>query len=221
EYNKKVWFDSSTKQDRSIINRAIGFVFQDLALFPNMTVLQNLKYAAGKNQDHDYLHYLLQITELQKMRNRHPHSLSGGQKQRVAIIRALARKPKLLLLDEPFSFLDTAMQEQLKRELHKIHNRLNLITLLVSHSPADIEGSADRYIEIKDGENKERNHRYNAVSSQEAIVIEIQETNTFMLLHLLVNEKTIHLPIAKETQTQFSIGMKIEICVRNNAISIN
>src|SRR5699024_4725196 len=184
EYNKKVWFDSSTKQDRSIINRAIGFVFQDQALFPNMTVLQNLKYAAGKNQDHDYLHYLLQISELQKMGNRYPNSLSGGQKQRVAIIRALARKPKLLLLDEPFSFLDTAMQNQLKVELNKIHDRFNLTTLLVSHSPADIEGNADRYIEIKNGENKERKKQQNAGYSQEAVILDIQETASFLLLQL-------------------------------------
>lgn len=151
----ETWFDAEKKVNIPVQKRNIGFVFQNPALFPNMTIMETLRYAAGKNPDKNYLRKLLKITELNQMSHRKPKKLSGGQQQRVALIRALARKPSLLLLDEPFSSLDLSMRKQLLNELKFLHNELHLTTLLVSHDLVPLIQTADRLIEIKNGLNKE------------------------------------------------------------------
>ena len=128
--------------------RDIGFVFQDFALFPNMSVIDNLLYV---NNDKKFADKLLVLSGIETLKNRMPHSLSGGQKQRVALCRALMRKPKLLLLDEPFSALDTKMRENLQNEIMMFHKEFDLITIMVSHSPEEIYKLADVMIELKNG----------------------------------------------------------------------
>ncbi|MDZ4378071.1 MAG: ABC transporter ATP-binding protein, partial [Xanthomonadaceae bacterium] len=109
------WFDSAKKINLPPQQRAIGFVFQDYALFSNLTVRQNVAYAADKGQA-SWVVRLLAMTGLTELQDSLPARLSGGQKQRVALARALARKPKLLLLDEPLSALDGALRAQLQDE---------------------------------------------------------------------------------------------------------
>ncbi|HET8838367.1 MAG TPA: ATP-binding cassette domain-containing protein [Flavobacteriaceae bacterium] len=151
----ETWFDAEKKVNIPVQKRNIGFVFQNPVLFPNMTIMETLRYAAGKNPDKNYLRKLLKITELHNMSHRKPEKLSGGQQQRVALIRALAQKPTLLLLDEPFSSLDLTMRQQLLNELKFLHTELHLTTLLVSHDLVPLIHVADRLIEIKNGMNKE------------------------------------------------------------------
>ncbi len=128
--------------------REIGFMFQDFALFPNMNIMENLLYI---NNDKNLAEKLLSLSGLNALKNRMPHSLSGGQKQRVALCRALMRKPKLLLLDEPFSALDTKMRENLQNEIMMFHNEFDLTTIMVSHSPEEIYKLADIMVELKNG----------------------------------------------------------------------
>lgn len=131
--------------------REIGFVFQDFALFPNMNVLENLLYV--KN-DKDLANHLLKISGIENLKNRYPNTLSGGQKQRVALARALMRKPKILLLDEPFSALDEKRREDLQDRLYFFHKEFDLTTIMVSHSSSEVYKLADNLVELNYGKIK-------------------------------------------------------------------
>jgi molybdate transport system ATP-binding protein len=128
--------------------REIGFVFQDYALFENMTIEQNLLFVA---KDKTLAQHLLEVTELSSMKNRYPKALSGGQKQRVALCRALMKKPKLLLLDEPFSALDGAMREKLQKELLTLHKEFHTTTIMVTHNKSEMYQLASRLIVLENG----------------------------------------------------------------------
>ena len=131
--------------------REIGFVFQDFALFPNMSVIENLLYV---KRDKKLANHLLKISGIENLKNRYPNSLSGGQKQRVALARALMRKPKILLLDEPFSALDEKRREDLQERLYFFHKEFNLTTIMVSHSSSEVYKLADNLIELNYGKIK-------------------------------------------------------------------
>lgn len=133
----KIWFDSESRIHLPPQKRAIGLVFQDYALFPNLTVRENIGYAVNKS-DACWVDELIQLTGLVHLQHRFPGTLSGGQKQRVALARAMARKPALLLLDEPLSALDAQMRAQLQDTLARLHERLGFTTLLVSHDVGEV-----------------------------------------------------------------------------------
>jgi molybdate transport system ATP-binding protein len=139
------WLDTSSKISFPPQKRMAGFVFQDYALFPNMTVLQHLEYAT---KDNNWIKRLLAIGKLETLTTHKPEYLSGGQQQRLAILRALATKPKLLLMDEPFSALDPEMKAELIRELQSIFKELGTTVFIVSHNPLEIEGLANGEINI-------------------------------------------------------------------------
>jgi molybdate transport system ATP-binding protein len=144
--DEEIWLKN--KKSLPPQKREIGFVFQDFALFPNMTVLENLLYV---RKDKDFAMELLKTSQIEELKNRYPSMLSGGQKQRVALCRALMRKPKLLLLDEPFSALDPRMREKLQNEIAMYHRKFNLTTIMVSHSPSEIYRLSNKMIEIHNG----------------------------------------------------------------------
>lgn len=146
----EVWFDSTAGIDKPVQQRAIGMVFQDYALFPNMSVRGNLLYAAGKHE-HGWVDELLEMTGLAALAERRPGALSGGQQQRVALARALARKPRLLLLDEPLSALDTELRHHLQQEIASLHRRFGLSTLLVSHDVGEVYRLADQVLLCEHG----------------------------------------------------------------------
>ena len=110
--NGEVWFDSQKKIDLPPQKRKVGFVFQDYALFPTMSVKENLLFAVENEDQKKGVDMLIEMIELTSLSNRLPNSLSGGQKQRVALARALVRQPKILLLDEPLSALDPLMLQK-------------------------------------------------------------------------------------------------------------
>lgn len=140
------WLESKTFVPPQ--KRAIGFVFQEYALFPNMSVEQNLLYVA---KDKALAYHLLKMTDLLDLKNRYPHQLSGGQKQRVALARALMKRPKLLLLDEPLSALDAAMRSFLQTKIKELHDEFGTTTIMVSHDISEIYRLASRIIEIERG----------------------------------------------------------------------
>ena len=128
--------------------RSIGFVFQEYALFANMTVRENLLFVAP---DRELAERLMSLTGLTELAGRLPEHLSGGQKQRVALCRALMRRPKLLLMDEPLSALDPAMRARLQEDILRLHREFGTTTLMVSHDPAEIYRLADRVIRLEEG----------------------------------------------------------------------
>jgi len=128
--------------------RKIGFVFQDYALFENMTVRGNLLFVQN---DPVLCEELLALTNLTELSDRYPATLSGGQKQRVALCRALMGRPGLLLLDEPLSALDPAMRSRLQHDILTLHKRFGTTTLMVSHDPAEIYRLADRVVKLRHG----------------------------------------------------------------------
>lgn len=138
QVNDEIWYDARAKINLPPQKRRIGFVFQDYALFPNMSVEENLSFALPKNADKSRVESLLEITELGALRKFKPNMLSGGQQQRVALARALVRNPQILLLDEPFSALDSAMSRKLQEELLRIHQHFKLTTFLVSHNFSEV-----------------------------------------------------------------------------------
>lgn len=134
--NDVTWFNSDKKINVSPQKRNTGFVFQNYALFPNMTVQQHLEYATN---DTGWIKRLLQLGQLDKFTTHKPDHLSGGQQQRLAILRALAIKPKLLLMDEPFSALDSKMKTLLIEELKSLIKQLDITTIIVSHNLQELE----------------------------------------------------------------------------------
>ena len=120
--NEVSWIDTKNKIFLAPQKRNIGYVFQDYALFPNMSVLQNLEFASGKGQNKKVITELIEMMELGDLQNRKPQTLSGGQQQRVALARALVCKPNILLLDEPLAALDYKIRLKLQDYITRIHN---------------------------------------------------------------------------------------------------
>jgi molybdate transport system ATP-binding protein len=145
------WLDTANKMSLPPQHRDIGVVFQDYALFPNMTVRQNLEYALAKNQDEGIIDELLEVSNLSNLQDSNPLLLSGGQKQRVALTRALVRKPKILLLDEPLSALDSKMRATLQDYIIDFHKQFDLTTILVSHDLPEILKMSRRVLLLENG----------------------------------------------------------------------
>lgn len=145
------WFNASKKIFLSPQKRKVGFVFQDYSLFPNMTVLQNIEFASGDKKDTAHLKEIIEIMELEMFKDRYPETLSGGQKQRVSLARAIARRPNILLLDEPLSALDSEIRLKLQDFILKVHRKLNLTTIMVSHDLSEIFKMSDKVIRLKKG----------------------------------------------------------------------
>ena len=146
----KHWFDSNQEINIKTQLRNIGFVFQDYALFPNMTVEEHLYYAQ-QQRDVNHVNELLQIFNLEGLKKRKPETLSGGQKQRAAVARALARKPRILLLDEPLSALDGETRQILQQEIMTAHKSFLATTILVSHDIDEISRLTDKVYVIDNG----------------------------------------------------------------------
>lgn len=134
--------------------RSIGFVAQDGALFPHLTVADNIGFGLDRDQPHRTEHVLelMDTVELARtMRDRRPHELSGGQQQRVALARSLARRPNLMLLDEPFSALDTGLRDNMRKAVARILRAARMTTVLVTHDQTEALSFADQVAVLRDG----------------------------------------------------------------------
>jgi molybdate transport system ATP-binding protein len=139
------WFDSVRGIDCRPEQRSVGFVFQEYALFPHLTVAQNVTFGGGRADG------LLRRLRIEQLANAKPAELSGGERQRVALARALAREPRVLLLDEPMAALDPHTRGRVRAELHDLLRELGLPTLLVTHDFEDAAALADRVGVLVDG----------------------------------------------------------------------
>jgi molybdate transport system ATP-binding protein len=205
--------------------REIGFLFQDFALFPNMTVLENLLYV---KKDRDFAMELLQTAEIEELKNRYPNTLSGGQKQRVALCRALMRKPKILLLDEPFSALDTQMREKLQNEIMLFHKKFGLTTIMVSHSPSEIYKLADKMMIIEKGKiknfDKPSNILINSRSSEKfsllGEIVDIRKNDIINIAVISLGNKLIEVVVSDEESKNINIGDKVNISTKAFCLNI-
>ncbi|MBH0230477.1 ABC transporter ATP-binding protein [Halobacillus yeomjeoni] len=134
--------------------RGIGMVFQDYALFPHMTVAENIQFGLkgySRKAKKQRVQEVLELINMTSYAKRYPHELSGGQQQRIALARALAPKPSLLLLDEPFSNLDADLQIKIRSELKDIIKKTGITSIFVTHDREDSKAIADRIITMRDG----------------------------------------------------------------------
>ncbi len=145
------WLDSAKKINLKPQHRDIGIVFQDYALFPNLTVKENLRYALKKGQPDAIVNELLEMMELTNLYDKKPELLSGGQRQRVALARAIVRKPRILLLDEPMSALDTALRVKIQDYILRVHEQFKLTTILVSHDIMEVIRLSNRVLLMDHG----------------------------------------------------------------------
>lgn len=219
KFGGQEWFDSDKKIDLPPQKRKIGFVFQDNALFPNMNVMENLRFALGSGESKVIIEELLHIVHLEPFYNRRIQTLSGGQKQRVALARALVRKPELLLLDEPLSAIDQQMRSKLQDILFDIHYRYNLITILVSHDLSEIIRLSDQVISLEDGQVKSTGQPAEVFFSKQqqesfgfsGIIINITGEEAFFRISIFAGNQVINI-IADEKQiTGLSKGDKVSV----------
>ncbi|MBS4539128.1 ABC transporter ATP-binding protein [Clostridium sp. D2Q-11] len=135
-------------------NREIGMVFQDYALFPHMTVSKNILFGLdkmNKKKKISRLNEVLKLIDMVEYKDRYPHELSGGQQQRIALARAIAPRPSVLLMDEPFSNLDADLKNKIRKELKEILNKADITTIFVTHNKEDARAIANKVIVLDKG----------------------------------------------------------------------
>jgi len=156
-----VLFDSEAGIDLPARERGLGYLFQDYALFPHLSVRENIGFGLKPwwrrrpaQEAEARVSELIDTFELGAVADMIPRDISGGQKQRTALARALARKPGLMLLDEPFSALDPVLREKMRAELLNVTRRYETPAVVITHDPADVEALADTVVEYEAGRVK-------------------------------------------------------------------
>ncbi|RBL84521.1 ABC transporter ATP-binding protein [Streptomyces cavourensis] len=161
--NGRVLFDADARIDVAPQARKVAYLFQDYALFPHLTVAQNIAFGTrrgwlnpSRRDASPELRRWVDAFELGAIVGSYPNEISGGQKQRVALARALMLKPDILLLDEPFSALDSQLRGKMRQELNALQRQLDVPMLLITHDPADVEALADEVFEVREGKVRRR-----------------------------------------------------------------
>ncbi|MGB9801908.1 MAG: ABC transporter ATP-binding protein, partial [Arcobacter sp.] len=194
--------------------REIGFVFQDYALFPNMSVIDNLLFV---KKDKELAIKLLKITEMEELKNRLPNTLSGGQKQRVSLCRALMNKPKLLLMDEPLSALDPQMRAKLQQEILTLHKEFNTTTIMVSHDPSEMYRLSNRVIVLNQGlvinDGKAKDILLKTSGSQkfsfEGELLDIVKVDVIQVAIVSIGQQLVEVVVSNDEAKNLNIGQKV------------
>lgn len=206
--------------------RGIGFVFQDYALFANMTVEQNLLYVCD---DRAHAAILLELTGLLELKHRMPHTLSGGQQQRVALCRALMNRPQLLLMDEPLSALDPAMRTKLQHDILTLHKSFGTTTIMVSHDPSEIYRLADRVVMMEHGsvvrEGAPAEVLRRTSGSQkftvEGELLDIIRADVIHIAVIAVGQQIVEVVLDRAEADTFTVGDRVQISTKAFAPTIS
>ena len=199
--------------------RQIGYVFQDYALFPNMTVEENLLFV---HADKKMAEHLLQITELSDMKERLPNTLSGGQQQRVALCRAMMHQPRLLLMDEPLAALDPEMRTTLQNEILRLHKEFGTTTIMVSHDPSEIYRLASRVVVLEngkfvnDGDPKEilLKTQGSQKFSFEGELLDISKVDVIYVAIVSIGQQLVEVVVSSEEAKSLTIGQKVTVSTK-------
>jgi len=213
----ELWLNSS--KSLAPQKRKIGFVFQDYALFPNMTVEQNLLFV---KRDQELANHLLEITELSKLKKRLPNTLSGGQKQRVSLCRALITRPKLLLMDEPLSALDPTMRTKLQQEILLLHKEFETTTIMVSHDPSEIYRLANRVMVLElgkivnDGTPKEVLLKTSGSQkfAFEGELLDIIEVDVIYIAIVAIGQQLVEVVVTQGEAKSLVIGQRVTVSTK-------
>lgn len=166
KYNDHVWFDSKAKINLPPQKRSVGYLFQSYALFPHMTVEQNILAGVRKEEPDKAaeVHRMIELLYLSGLEKKRPGQLSGGQQQRVALARLLASRPEIVLLDEPFSALDSHLKWRMERELIQTLESFRGTVLMVSHNRDEMYRMCGRICVFGSG-------RVDAIGSREQVFL--------------------------------------------------
>lgn len=224
-YNHQCWLNTDQAYALKPQLRHIGMVFQQYALFPNMTVLQHLKYAEKKADSPSGIMELLEVMDLKKLENKLPSQLSGGQQQRLALARALASQPRLLLLDEPLTALDQQKQAHLQEFIGFFHQKYQLTTIMVSHNASDILKLAHQAAYIEQGKIQRvvapvttlhKSHLPQELQLiGEVFTIQVIDGN-HIEVKLIIGENLLTLSLPKEVYRWIKPGLRVKL-IRPNS----
>ena len=213
----EIWLNEKIK--KPIQKRDIGFVFQDYALFPNLSVIDNLLYV---KKDKDLAKQLLNLTDLYELKNRYPNSLSGGQKQRVSLCRALMKRPKILLMDEPLSALDPHMRLKLQDEILTLHKEFKTTTIMVSHDPSEMYKLASRVLVLKDGkiidDGLPKDILLKTQGSQkfsfEGELLDIIKVDVINIAIVAIGQQIVEVVLSHDEARKLQIGQKVNVSTK-------
>jgi len=218
-----IWLDG--KKSLAPQKRKIGFVFQDYALFSNMSVEDNLLFV---NKDKQLAKRLLEITELSQLKKRLPSTLSGGQKQRVSLCRAMMNRPRLLLMDEPLSALDPAMRTKLQNEILLLHKEFDTTTIMVSHDPSEIYRLASRVVVLELGEiindGTPKEILLQTSGSQkfcfEGELLEIVQIDVIFVAIVAIGQQLVEIVISEYKAKKLKVGESVRVSTKAFAPTI-
>ncbi|TSE11353.1 ATP-binding cassette domain-containing protein [Aquimarina algiphila] len=214
---QKTWLDTEQKIYLKPQQRKVGLVFQEYALFPNMTVKENLFFALEKGQDKKIVDELIAIIELGNLQNRKPQHLSGGQKQRVALARAMVRKPDILLLDEPLSALDPKMRAKLQDYILEVHRQFKLTTLLISHDIGEVVKMSDCVMIIENGMITKQGNPIDIFTNQRVSgkfqfsgeIVQIQKEDVIYIVTIIIDANFVKVIAQEDEIKDLNIGDKV------------
>lgn len=199
--------------------RGIGFVFQDYALFPNMSVEENLLYV---NRDKKLASKLLEMTELSTLKDRVPNRLSGGQQQRVSLCRALMRRPKLLLMDEPLSALDVEMRKKLQNDILTLHKEFEITSIMVSHEPSEIYHLTNKVIVLEQGKIIDSGTPKDVLLktsgskkfSFDGEILDISKVDVIYIAVVSIGQQLVEVVISSQEAQNLKIGDRVSVSTK-------
>lgn len=217
--NGETWFDSRKKVNLPPQRRRVGFMFQDYALFPNMSVRGNLEFALRPGAERRRVQDMIDLMALGELQHRKPATLSGGQKQRVALARALLSDPWLLMLDEPFSALDQQTRLRLQDEVLRMQRRTGLTTLMVSHEVSEVYKLARRVAVLDRGGIVREGSPQEVFGSGQAggkfsfagEVLAIEASDVVFTVTLLVGNQVVRVIAAADEAQSLNVGDRVTL----------
>lgn len=225
---EEIWFDADRRICLSPQQRTIGYLFQEYALFPHLTVAENIGYGLNRapgSRRRGQIGDMLDRFGLNGLEQRWPHQVSGGQQQRIALARVLVRRPRLLLLDEPLSALDTSLREELRSELRRLLAEFGIPVLMVTHDRMETTALADQVLVLDDGAIRQ------AGSVQEvftrpadlsvARIVGVETLEPARVLAVEAGLATIAVgPVTLTAQAPRDLGHEAYVCIRAEEVAL-